>query len=60
MAMDPVCYAEVDEETAKHTATHGGQEFYFCTASCKKKFQENPGKYAKLATRFSIDPTMSC
>jgi Cu+-exporting ATPase len=38
MAMDPVCGAEVDEEPAKHTAAHGGQEFSFCTASCRKIF----------------------
>jgi Cu+-exporting ATPase len=60
MAMDPVCYTDVDEETAKDTASYDGREFYFCTASCRKKFLENPGKYAMLATKFSIDPQMSC
>jgi len=60
MAMDPVCYAEVDEETAKHTVSYQGQEFFFCTASCRKKFEEKPEKYARLATKFSIDPQISC
>jgi len=60
MAMDPVCYGEVDEENATHRVNYQGQEFYFCTASCRKKFEEKPEKYAKLATKFPIDPHMSC
>ena len=60
VATDPVCYAEVDEETGKHVATFKGQKYYFCTASCKKKFGENPGKYTNLGPAFRIDPGMSC
>lgn len=60
MATDPVCYAEVDEDTGKHVATYKGQKYWFCTAACTKKFEENPGKYAKLGTPPKIDPGMSC
>ena len=60
MATDPVCYGEVDEETAAHVTTWKGQKYYFCTASCKKKFDEKPEKYAKLGPAFKIDPGMTC
>ena len=32
----------------------------FCTASCRKKFEEKPEKYANLGPAFKIDPGMSC
>jgi Cu+-exporting ATPase len=60
MAIDPVCYAEVDEETASHVVTHKGQKYYFCTASCRKKFEEKPEKYTKLGPISRIDPGMTC
>jgi len=60
MATDPVCYGEVDEDTATQVATYKGQKYYFCTASCRKKFEENPAKFAKLGTPPKIDPGMSC
>ncbi|MDD1666514.1 MAG: YHS domain-containing protein [Methanomicrobiales archaeon] len=60
MATDPVCYGEVDEETASQVVEYKGQKYYFCTASCRKKFEENPGKYTKLGPAFKIDPGMSC
>ena len=60
MATDPVCYAEVDEERASHVTTYKGEKYYFCTASCRKKFEEKPEKYTKLGPSFKIDPGMSC
>jgi YHS domain-containing protein len=60
VAIDPVCYGEVDEDTAAHVVDYKGQKYYFCTASCRKKFEENPGKYTKLGPFFRIDPGMTC
>jgi len=40
--------------------TYKGQTYFFCTASCRKKFEEKPEKYAKLGTPPKIDPGMSC
>lgn len=60
MARDPVCYQEVDEETAEHKAEYRGETYYFCTAHCRKKFEEKPEKYAKLSTAISIEPGASC
>ena len=45
MAKDPVCGMDVDPQTARHTAEHNGQTYYFCAPGCKKAFQEDPQRY---------------
>jgi len=60
MATDPVCYAEVYEEKGTQKTTYKGQTDFFCTASCRKKFEEKPEKYTKLGQSFKIDPGMTC
>ena len=44
MAKDPVCGMTVDEK-ALLKSTHEGKNYLFCCASCKAKFDENPGRY---------------
>jgi P-type Cu+ transporter len=44
-AIDPVCGMSVGIAMAEHTSRHGGEDFYFCSARCKAKFDENPEKY---------------
>ena len=44
-AVDPVCGMTVDIGTAKHISEHHHQNYYFCSAGCKTKFQANPAKY---------------
>ncbi len=45
MAIDPICKMEVDEKNAKHTSDYKGKKYYFCAASCKTKFDQQPDKY---------------
>jgi P-type Cu+ transporter len=45
MAKDLVCGMEVDEATAKHTAQHQGQTYYFCAPGCKNAFEADPQRY---------------
>jgi Cu+-exporting ATPase len=42
---DPVCGMSVDPATAKHSADHLGQTYYFCCNCCKTKFAADPEKY---------------
>ena len=42
---DPVCGMDVNPETAKHTAEHAGETYYFCSAGCKDKFTAAPAEY---------------
>ena len=43
--LDVVCGMTVDPATAKHRTEHGGQSYFFCSPSCKTKFEANPGKF---------------
>jgi Cu+-exporting ATPase len=40
---------QVDEQNAAGKSEHGGQTYYFCSAGCKTKFDENPEQYAGQA-----------
>jgi YHS domain-containing protein len=56
MATDPVCFAIVEDESAQFTSTYKDARYYFCTNYCKKKFDENPERYTRLACDLNIDP----
>lgn len=60
MTTDPVCYAAVDEEDARYSTHFKGEEFFFCSGFCKKKFDENPGRYARLGRTIDIGSDLSC
>jgi len=47
MAIDPVCKMQVDEAKAAGKSDYNGKTYYFCAASCKAKFDQNPQEYAK-------------
>jgi Cu+-exporting ATPase len=42
---DPICGMSVSPESAKNTSTHEGKVFYFCSAKCKAKFDQNPSQF---------------
>ncbi|HEU5400665.1 MAG TPA: YHS domain-containing protein [Terriglobales bacterium] len=44
---DPVCGMQVDEKNAAGKSEHNGQQFYFCSADCKKQFDKNPEQYTR-------------
>ena len=44
-AKDPVCGMTVEIATARYTAQHDGQVFYFCAAGCQHSFEKEPEKY---------------
>ncbi len=48
-ARDPVCGMSPNPETAKakgNWLNYKGQDYYFCSAGCKAKFEADPAKYA--------------
>jgi YHS domain-containing protein len=47
MATDPVCKMKVDENKAAGKSDYEGQTYYFCAATCKAKFDQNPAAYVK-------------
>jgi len=47
MAKDLVCGMEVDPKTTEHSSQYEGEKYYFCSQSCKVKFDKSPEKYLK-------------
>ncbi len=45
LARDPVCGMSVDPATAKHSTSHGGDTYWFCSAGCEAKFVADPRRY---------------
>ncbi len=43
--LDPVCGMTVDPSIAKGRAEHAGKTYYFCSAHCVGKFQQDPEQY---------------
>ena len=41
IAIDPVCGMKVDTSQALHSE-HDEQTYYFCSAGCQKKFEQDP------------------
>lgn len=42
---DPVCKMNVDPAKAKGKSEYKGKTYYFCSESCKMKFDKEPAKY---------------
>ena len=49
-ATDPVCGMSVRVASAKYRSEHAGRSYYFCCAGCKRKFDDEPMRYAGSAT----------
>jgi P-type Cu+ transporter len=45
---DPVCGAIVEEEHSAGKAEYAGEIYYFCSAECKRRFEEDPGEFIGL------------
>ena len=49
-AKDPVCGMTVDPKNAAAAAMRGGTTHYFCSTSCRDKFEQAPEQYAGAST----------
>jgi P-type Cu+ transporter len=49
MAIDLVCGMIVDEESAPARSAFQGNGYYFCSPSCKEKFDASPQRYTKMS-----------
>jgi P-type Cu+ transporter len=45
VAIDLVCGMCVKRETAKHRFEYRGQEYFFCSARCRARFEADPAKF---------------
>jgi xanthine dehydrogenase accessory factor len=49
--VDPVCGMTVEIATARFRSEAGGRAFYFCSAGCKRTFDQDPARYTAGAPR---------
>ena len=47
MERDVVCGMQVDPAKAAATSEHDGRTYYFCSKTCKTKFDANPAQFVK-------------
>ena len=45
MQKDPVCGMQIEESEAVGQSNYQEQTYYFCSAVCQTKFDEEPEKY---------------
>jgi YHS domain-containing protein len=45
-ALDPICGMTVQVAAARYRSIHEGKTYYFCSAGCLQKFEENPAAHA--------------
>jgi len=58
-ARDPVCGMAVDPVSAAGSREHAGTTYHFCSASCLRKFEEDPARYLPGGSRDAA-PAPSC
>ncbi|MDA8193972.1 MAG: YHS domain-containing protein [Thermaerobacter sp.] len=44
-AKDPVCQMSVAVSESAIQSRHHGQDYYFCSQTCKEMFDRDPGRY---------------
>lgn len=49
--IDPVCGMQVNQQNAAGRSAHQGKTFYFCSADCKKQFDQDPEPYVHWEVR---------
>lgn len=54
MGLDPVCKMEVNPASAEAQSEYGGVSFYFCSHTCKEKFDREPERYLDDTDRAEI------
>ena len=45
LVKDPVCGMSVDPATAKHHSSYLGQDYFFCSARCRERFEAEPAEF---------------
>ena len=48
---DPVCGMTVDSKTAAAESVQGTEHFYFCSLTCRDRFEANPTQFTSASRR---------
>ena len=47
MNKDPVCGSPVDPALSQYVSEFEGATYYFCSAACQERFEQDPKRYAR-------------
>lgn len=47
MTQDLVCRIDIDEQDSRFFSDYGNETYYFCSADCKRKFDDHPDDYIR-------------
>ncbi len=50
MVKDPVCGMELDSSQAQAQTIYEGQAYFFCSADCRRTFEDNPKEFVGKGT----------
>ncbi len=53
---DLVCGMNVDPARTKHSTSHEGRDYFFCSAGCLEKFRREPAKYLAGGGQEAMEP----
>lgn len=42
---DPVCGMMIDDNEVAAESVHGSQHYYFCSITCRNRFENNPSQF---------------
>jgi Cu+-exporting ATPase len=51
MAQDLVCRCEVNSDDTRFFTEYDQKQYYFCSAECKRKFDDHPDRYIQQQAR---------
>ena len=57
---DPVCKMKIRKRDAAAFSHYNGKDYYFCSESCRKYFDENLEKFRKNKRRPTDVTTLHC
>lgn len=57
---DPVCGMKLESSKAKFATEYKGQKYYFCSADCQAKFEQNPERYAASKEKLKEEAVICC
>ena len=55
MAADLVCRMDVDENNTRFFTEYDNSKYFFCSAECKRAFDDHPDQYIQQQARENAD-----
>ena len=55
MAADLVCRMDVDENNSRFFSEYDNNRYFFCSAECKRAFDDHPDQYIQQQARENAD-----